>query len=109
MTLSTKQRRAFVDSDTTSGRVLLQTDDEPALVDLRRAVAARVGVQTVLGSPPAYEPQANGASENAVRQLKGLARTLMLALQERFQGEIPVDHPVMLWLCLLYTSPSPRD
>eukprot|EP00969_Alexandrium_andersonii_P103817 4580855-Alexandrium_andersonii.AAC.1 len=31
-------------------------------------------------------------------RLKGLIRILMLAPQERLQGEIPVDHPVMLWL-----------
>eukprot|EP00975_Prorocentrum_lima_P054957 11524558-Prorocentrum_lima.AAC.1 len=46
-------------------RVLLKTDNEPALVDLRRAVAERLGVQTVVESPPAHEPQANGAVENA--------------------------------------------
>eukprot|EP00969_Alexandrium_andersonii_P078062 3443215-Alexandrium_andersonii.AAC.1 len=28
------------------GRLLLKTDDEPALLDLRRAVAERLGVQT---------------------------------------------------------------
>eukprot|EP00969_Alexandrium_andersonii_P260550 11519630-Alexandrium_andersonii.AAC.1 len=51
-------------------RVLLKTDNEPALLDLRRAVAERLGVQTVQESPPAYEPQSNGSVENAVRQLK---------------------------------------
>eukprot|EP00969_Alexandrium_andersonii_P029433 1284794-Alexandrium_andersonii.AAC.1 len=40
-------------------RVLLKIDNEPALVDLRRAVAERLGARTVLGSPPAYETQAN--------------------------------------------------
>eukprot|EP00969_Alexandrium_andersonii_P341321 15087348-Alexandrium_andersonii.AAC.1 len=45
------------------------------------------GVQTVQESPPAYEPQSNGSVENAVRQLKGLIRILMLALQERIKGE----------------------
>eukprot|EP00969_Alexandrium_andersonii_P169864 7510008-Alexandrium_andersonii.AAC.1 len=44
-------------------------------------------------SPPAYELQANGSVENAVGQLKGLIRAPMLALQERIQGGIPVDHP----------------
>eukprot|EP00969_Alexandrium_andersonii_P237629 10489773-Alexandrium_andersonii.AAC.1 len=32
-------------------RALLKTDNEPALVDLCRAVAQRLGVQTVLESP----------------------------------------------------------
>eukprot|EP00969_Alexandrium_andersonii_P017889 782864-Alexandrium_andersonii.AAC.1 len=49
-------------------------------------------------NPPAYEPQANGSVENAVKQLKGLVRTLMLALQARIQGEVPAHRPVMLWL-----------
>eukprot|EP00969_Alexandrium_andersonii_P253513 11204660-Alexandrium_andersonii.AAC.1 len=37
--------------------------------------------------PPAFGPQSNGSDEDAVRQLKGLIRTLMLAPQERSQGE----------------------
>eukprot|EP00969_Alexandrium_andersonii_P209682 9262527-Alexandrium_andersonii.AAC.1 len=52
-------------------RVLLKTGNEPALVNLRRAVAERLGVQNVLGSPPAYEPQANGALENAAGSSRG--------------------------------------
>ena len=51
------------------------------------------GVQALPEAPPAYEPQSNGGVENAVKQLKGLIRTLMLALQARIQGEVPVDHP----------------
>ena len=79
-------------------KVLLKTDNEPALVDLRRGVAEKLGIQVVQEAPPAREPQSNGSVENAVKQVKGMNRTLMLALQARIQGEIPVDHPVMLWL-----------
>eukprot|EP00969_Alexandrium_andersonii_P135567 5997160-Alexandrium_andersonii.AAC.1 len=46
------------------GRHLFKTDDETALVDLCQAVADRLGVQTALGSPPAYELQSNGSVEN---------------------------------------------
>eukprot|EP00969_Alexandrium_andersonii_P343475 15182033-Alexandrium_andersonii.AAC.1 len=49
-------------------------------------------------APPAHEPQSNGSVENALKQLKGLIRTLMLALQARIQGEVPVDHLAMIWL-----------
>eukprot|EP00969_Alexandrium_andersonii_P211091 9323434-Alexandrium_andersonii.AAC.1 len=51
-------------------RVLLKTDSEPAFVDLRRAVAERLGAQTVPEPPPAYELQSNDSVENVVRQLK---------------------------------------
>eukprot|EP00969_Alexandrium_andersonii_P006648 288838-Alexandrium_andersonii.AAC.1 len=43
-------------------RALLKTDNEPALADLRRAVAERLGAQAVLESPPACEPQCRGAA-----------------------------------------------
>eukprot|EP00969_Alexandrium_andersonii_P118480 5239693-Alexandrium_andersonii.AAC.1 len=61
-------------------------------MDLRRAVAERLGFQTAQASPPAYGPQSNASVKNAVRHLKGLTRASMLALQERIQGEVPVDH-----------------
>ena len=35
---------------------------------------------------PAYEPQSNGSVENAVKQVNGMARALMMALQARIQG-----------------------
>ena len=83
-------------------KVLLKTDNEPALVDLRKGVVEELGKpgcpQVLLEAPPAYEPQSNGSVENAVQQVKGMVRTLMLALEARIQGEIPVLHPVMLWL-----------
>ena len=80
------------------GKVLLKTDNEPALVDLRAGVAEKLGLQAVPEFPPAHEPESNGMVENGVKQAKGMIRTLMLALEGRSEGEIPVDHPVMLWL-----------
>eukprot|EP00969_Alexandrium_andersonii_P209242 9240484-Alexandrium_andersonii.AAC.1 len=79
-------------------KVLLKTNNEPALVDLRAGVAEKLGLQAVMEAPPAHEPQSNGSVENAVEELKGLVCALMLALQARIQGEVPVDLPAMLWL-----------
>ena len=47
-------------------KLLLKTDTEPALVDLRCGIAEALGMQVVEESPPAYEPQSNGSVENAV-------------------------------------------
>ena len=41
-------------------KVILKTDNEPALVDLRNAVARALGLQALPEAPPAYEPQSNG-------------------------------------------------
>ena len=56
------------------------------------------GLQVVVEAPPAHEPQSNGMVESGVKQVKGMVRTLMLALESRIQGDIPVHHPIMLWL-----------
>ena len=39
--------------------------------------------ETILKSPPAYDPQGNGAIESGVKQLKGMLRTLTLVLEDR--------------------------
>ena len=82
-------------------KVLLKTDNEPALTDLRAGVAEALGklsCQAIIEAPPLDEPQSNGSVENAVKLVKGMVRTLMLALEARIQGEVPVMHPIMLWL-----------
>ena len=75
------------------GRVLLKTDNEPALVDLRNGVAEKLGMQVVPESPPAHEPQSNGLVENGAKQVKGMIRTLMLTLEGRIEGAIPHRPP----------------
>eukprot|EP00969_Alexandrium_andersonii_P353035 15438969-Alexandrium_andersonii.AAC.1 len=42
-------------------KVLLKTDNEPALVDLRAGVVAKLGLQAVTEALPAHEPQSNGS------------------------------------------------
>merc|ERR1711884_344892 len=70
------------------GKLLLTTDGEPALVDLRKAVEAGLGLQAIPEHTPARDPQSNGAIENGVKLCKGMLRTLYLALEERLQGSI---------------------
>ena len=69
-----------------------------ALVDLRRAVAGRLGQQVAEEHTPVQDPQSNGAIECGVKQLKGMIRALYMALEHRIQGVIPVTHPTILWL-----------
>ena len=68
------------------GPILIKTDGEPALVDLRRAVTAALGTQAVPERPSPYEPQSNGAIEAGSKQFKGQRRTLCLALEDRIGG-----------------------
>ena len=57
-----------------AAKVLLNTDNAPALVDLRRAVAEALGTQAVLEAPPAYVPPAVAAQSQLCRLLAGTGR-----------------------------------
>ena len=47
---------------------------------------------------PAYDPQANGSAEVAVRLLKGHLRTLRSNLEAHIGFKIPARHALMDWL-----------
>ena len=83
-------------------RALLNADSGPAMVDLKR------GVVEALGQPNCPSGEAGGLRPTNPRAMAllrmpsvwppGVIRALMLALEARIQGEVPVAHPIMLWL-----------
>lgn len=60
--------------------ICLETDGEPALVALQAKIQAMRPGSTVPCNPPAYNPQANGACEKAVRDYTEHLSTVLLAL-----------------------------
>jgi len=78
--------------------MLLKTDNEPALVDLRNGIIKRLDQDVVIEKPPKGESQSNGAIENGVKAVKGMVRTYRLALERRLDGVLPTFHPIMAWL-----------
>ena len=48
-------------------KILIKSDNEPALLELRRAVVERLGIQAVPESSAPYGPQSNGAIESGVK------------------------------------------
>ena len=82
-------------------RVTLRGDNEPALVQVLQTAAAALrtaGIATAEEGSVPYDPQTNGAAENAVRLLKGTLRANMLGLERQIQARIPIDHPVIAWM-----------
>ena len=47
--------------------------------------------------PVAYDSQSNGAIENCVKQVQGLARTLKLSIEKKLHKKIPNGHPLISW------------
>ena len=79
-------------------KMILKTDNEPALVCLRDGIIQKLDKEVLVEKLPKGESQSNGAMENAVNLVKGMLRTLLLALERRLGGTLPSFHPVIAWL-----------
>ena len=85
-------------------RLVLKSDGENAITALveESLKAIRIQVenleQITTERPPPYDSQSNGATENAVRNLRGHFRTMRLDLESRLERKIPVDHALMHWM-----------
>ena len=79
-------------------KLILKTDNEPALTALRDEVAKRLDGQVLCEAPPAEESPSNGCMENGVKLLKGVLRVHVVALEEKIGGQIPSAHPLMTWI-----------
>ena len=83
-------------------RVIRKSDNEPAIMKLLQEGlgALKVGGvdQASEEHPPPYDPQANGAVEAAVKQVKVRFKTLKLCLERRIGKRIPPKHPITAWL-----------
>ena len=78
--------------------VTLRTDGEPALVALRRRIAARHGGTVLEQGASAYEHESMGLIENGIKLGKGMLRVLLFALEDRIRGRLPCALPAFAWL-----------
>ena len=58
-------------------KLIVKTDNEPALISLRHEVMKHLEIPTLPEAPPAEESQSNGSIENAVRLVLGNAQSTL--------------------------------
>ena len=80
-------------------RVCLKSDQEEAILSVKKAVADWRSAPTSMIEAPARESQANGKMEKAVQRWTGQMRTLKLALETNIEEKISVREKVFEWLC----------
>ena len=85
------------------GALILKADSEPALKDLRVAVAEELAksageCQIIQENGLPYESQTNGSIEHAVNLFRGYFRILTSSLEAQIQGVLLVTQPVLTWL-----------
>ena len=68
-------------------RIIIRSDGEPALLStLREAVAATSGLEAMFRTSPPDDPQANGAAERAVQEVKAHSKVLVADLRGKYPG-----------------------
>ena len=79
-------------------RCIYQTDGEYPILAHKRDVCSKTeGRELLCRESPVGEHQANGSAENAVKVIKGVRRTLVIAAQAKWKHRLPFGHPLVLW------------
>ena len=77
----------------------MKSGNEPAIVDLKRAIKETRIEDTLLEESPKGDRRANGEAEVAVKEVAGLVRSMRHGLYKRTGGWIPVGCAAFQWLC----------
>ena len=83
-------------------RMIARSDQEPALLELVRAVKAErpEDLEIQPEQSPVGESKSNGEIERAIQTVQGHARTIKLSEQKRYGCSIRADHPIWQWLVM---------
>ena len=83
-------------------QIILQSDNEPAILHLERQAAAecrvRRGMTVIIDDTTEHDSQNNRPAELAVREVKGVARSIRVALGGLYKKHISSKHLVLTWL-----------
>ena len=83
-------------------RIVIKIDTEPAIVDLRRAVAAsRGGMPTGYDDSRVGDYNSNAKAERTIREVTGLIRPLRADLKHKTKSTVALDSNVVPWLARL--------
>ena len=65
--------------------VRIKADQEPAIVDVQRAVIAKRGnAPAILVKSPVGDSQSNGQVENAIKNIRNMVKTILSSLKSRW-------------------------
>ena len=78
--------------------VTLRSDQEEAIVALKKAIAVKRKAETPMIESPIRESKSNGSVERAVRIWRAHFLTLKSHLESRIRMQIESHHPIRQWL-----------
>ena len=81
------------------GRVILKSDQEPAIMAFLDSVAReRSDIPTTLEHSPVADSASNGGAERAVRSMEEMVRVYKFDLESRSKCTIDLNSPIMEWI-----------
>ncbi|CAK0798924.1 unnamed protein product, partial [Prorocentrum cordatum] len=89
-------------------RIILKSDNEPALLKLRREAVKDMQIEVVPRESPVSDHQANGAAESGVREAKKGIRALKTSTEDRYGRKLAEDHVLLAWLARHVVQTSNR-
>ena len=78
--------------------IILKSDQEPSIRALKEAIMDMKIMEIIPEESPAYEHQANGAVDNAVKRIGEQVRTMKLALEKRYGVRVEKEHMILPWM-----------
>ena len=83
----------------TSERIILKSDQEPAITDLQRSIVARrAGHGTALEKSRVGDSNSNGRIERCIQDVKGLVRTIKSSVERKTGAKIHLEDAVTPWI-----------
>ena len=79
-------------------RLVLRSDQEPAITALAEAIKQHCQTEIVLEMAPKVDKNANGHAERAVQAVEGQTRAIKFELEDRVGCEIAPDKPIVAWM-----------
>ena len=79
-------------------RLVLKSDQEPAVKDLKMAVKTEKGVDIMLEESPAYDSRSNREVERAIQTVQGQVRAIKDAVEARYGEKLKPEDHIMPWL-----------
>ena len=88
----------FLDDLGYAKKVILQTDQEPGIMDLVKAVASKRKGTVILQTTPRYSSSSNGGVERFHQSMQGLARTWKCSLERMYNINLKAKDTLVKWL-----------
>jgi hypothetical protein len=79
-------------------KMILKSDNEPAIIALKEAVKRERDQDIILEESPEYDSMGNGEIERQIQEVQGQIRAIKLNLEANYKNKLRDDHPAIPWL-----------